>query len=113
MDSETPVKTVMARLSLGAGDLVVTEAGAKIGVIRAAGLMATMATLEGGTTLALANKESLVIGGRLVTDAAAPGPCLLPPAGRPSPTSGLFTSGPPKRAKTSLSSTSTSTIRMS
>ena len=39
----------------------------------AAGLLATLATLESGTTLALANKESLVIGGRLVTDAAAPG----------------------------------------
>lgn len=39
----------------------------------AAGLLATMATLAHGTTLALANKESLVIGGRLVTDAAAPG----------------------------------------
>ena len=39
----------------------------------AAGLLATLATLERGTTLALANKESLVIGGRLVTDAAAPG----------------------------------------
>ncbi len=39
----------------------------------AAGLLATLAALEAGTTLALANKESLVIGGRLVTDAAAPG----------------------------------------
>ena len=39
----------------------------------AAGLLATLAALESGTTLALANKESLVIGGRLVTDAAAPG----------------------------------------
>ncbi len=42
VDSETPVKTVMERLSQGAGDLVVTEAGAKIGVIRAAGLMAKL-----------------------------------------------------------------------
>ncbi len=39
----------------------------------AAGLPPTMATLARGTTLALANKESLVIGGRLVTSAAAPG----------------------------------------
>jgi len=39
----------------------------------AAGLLATLATLEAGKTLALANKESLVIGGRLVTGAAAPG----------------------------------------
>lgn len=43
------------------------------GITGAAGLDATLATLERGTTLALANKESLVIGGRLVTDAAAPG----------------------------------------
>jgi 1-deoxy-D-xylulose-5-phosphate reductoisomerase len=39
----------------------------------AAGLRPTMATLARGTTLALANKESLVIGGRLVTSAAAQG----------------------------------------
>lgn len=39
----------------------------------AAGLEPTLATLAAGTTLALANKESLVIGGRLVTEAAAPG----------------------------------------
>lgn len=39
----------------------------------AAGLRPTMATLARGTTLALANKESLVIGGRLVTSAAGSG----------------------------------------
>jgi len=38
-----------------------------------AGLAPTLATLRAGTVLALANKESLVIGGRLVTSAAAPG----------------------------------------
>ncbi len=38
-----------------------------------AGLPPTLAVLAAGTTLALANKESLVIGGRLVTAAAAPG----------------------------------------
>lgn len=43
------------------------------GITGAAGLLPTLATLEAGTTLALANKESLVIGGRLVTEAAAPG----------------------------------------
>ena len=42
------------------------------GITGAAGLEPTLATLAAGTTLALANKESLVIGGRLVTDAAAP-----------------------------------------
>jgi 1-deoxy-D-xylulose-5-phosphate reductoisomerase len=39
----------------------------------AAGLRPTMATLAKGTTLALANKESLVIGGRLVMSAVTPG----------------------------------------
>ena len=38
-----------------------------------AGLPPTLATLAAGTVLALANKESLVIGGPLVTAAAAPG----------------------------------------
>ncbi|MBA3528366.1 MAG: 1-deoxy-D-xylulose-5-phosphate reductoisomerase [Propionibacteriaceae bacterium] len=38
-----------------------------------AGLPPTLATLKAGSTLALANKESLVIGGRLVTGAAAAG----------------------------------------
>ena len=37
------------------------------------GLAPTLAALRAGRTLALANKESLVAGGRLVTDAAAPG----------------------------------------
>jgi 1-deoxy-D-xylulose-5-phosphate reductoisomerase len=39
----------------------------------AAGLHATLATLEAGSTLALANKESLIIGGPIVTSAAKPG----------------------------------------
>ena len=39
----------------------------------AAGLEPTLAALRAGNTLALANKESLVIGGQLVTEAAAPG----------------------------------------
>jgi 1-deoxy-D-xylulose-5-phosphate reductoisomerase len=38
-----------------------------------AGLSATLATLDAGTTLALANKESLIIGGDIVTSAARPG----------------------------------------
>ncbi len=37
------------------------------------GLGPTLATLESGATLALANKESLICGGELVTRAAAPG----------------------------------------
>lgn len=43
------------------------------GITGAAGLAPTLATLAAGTTLALANKESLVIGGVLVTGAAAEG----------------------------------------
>ncbi|HEV2451405.1 MAG TPA: 1-deoxy-D-xylulose-5-phosphate reductoisomerase [Streptosporangiaceae bacterium] len=39
----------------------------------AAGLRATLAALDAGRTLALANKESLIIGGTLVADRAAPG----------------------------------------
>src|SRR5438105_813033 len=39
-------------------------------VVGAAGLGATLAALEQGKRVALANKESLVMGGSLVTDAA-------------------------------------------
>lgn len=42
-------------------------------LVGSAGLPATLETLKNGTTLALANKESLVAGGRIVLDAAAPG----------------------------------------
>ena len=43
------------------------------GITGSIGLAPTLATLKSGKTLALANKESLIVGGRLVTDAAAPG----------------------------------------
>ena len=43
------------------------------GVTGAAGLQATLAALDAGRTLALANKESLIIGGPLVTSRAKPG----------------------------------------
>jgi 1-deoxy-D-xylulose-5-phosphate reductoisomerase len=43
------------------------------GVTGAAGLRATLSALEAGRTLALANKESLIIGGSLVTSRAKPG----------------------------------------
>jgi 1-deoxy-D-xylulose-5-phosphate reductoisomerase len=43
------------------------------GVDGAAGLRATLAALQAGRTLALANKESLIIGGPLVTQLAKPG----------------------------------------
>jgi 1-deoxy-D-xylulose 5-phosphate reductoisomerase len=43
------------------------------GVTGAVGLAATLAALDAGRTLALANKESLITGGSLVTQRAAPG----------------------------------------
>jgi len=43
------------------------------GVTGAAGLKATLAALDAGRVLALANKESLIIGGPLVTSRAKPG----------------------------------------
>ena len=43
------------------------------GMTGSIGLAPTLAALRSGSTLALANKESLIIGGRLVTGAAAPG----------------------------------------
>jgi 1-deoxy-D-xylulose-5-phosphate reductoisomerase len=56
-----------ARLAAIEADVVLNA------ITGAAGLEPTLATLKAGTTLALANKESLVIGGRLVTESAAPG----------------------------------------
>ncbi len=48
-------------------------------IVGCAGLAATMAALEGGSTVALANKESLVSAGALMTGAArASGALLLP-----------------------------------
>ena len=43
------------------------------GISGSAGLAATLAALESGKTLALANKESLIVGGELVTKIAKPG----------------------------------------
>ena len=43
------------------------------GITGSIGLAPTLAALNTGKTLALANKESLIVGGRLVTDAARPG----------------------------------------
>ncbi len=43
------------------------------GITGAVGLRPTLAALDAGTTLALANKESLIIGGPVVTERAAPG----------------------------------------
>lgn len=43
------------------------------GITGSAGLAATLNTLRSNKTLALANKESLIVGGRLVTELAEPG----------------------------------------
>ena len=43
------------------------------GITGSVGLLPTLAALESGATLALANKESLIVGGELVTAAARPG----------------------------------------
>jgi 1-deoxy-D-xylulose-5-phosphate reductoisomerase len=43
------------------------------GITGAVGLRPTLAALQAGSILALANKESLIIGGEVVTSAAAPG----------------------------------------
>ncbi|HEY4152840.1 MAG TPA: 1-deoxy-D-xylulose-5-phosphate reductoisomerase, partial [Pseudolysinimonas sp.] len=43
------------------------------GITGSVGLAPTLAVLETGATLALANKESLIVGGELVTAAARPG----------------------------------------
>jgi 1-deoxy-D-xylulose-5-phosphate reductoisomerase len=51
-----------------------TEADVVInGITGSVGLMPTLATLRTGKVLALANKESLIVGGKLVTEAAKPG----------------------------------------
>ena len=43
------------------------------GMVSSRGLRPTLAALEAGSTVALANKESLIVGGALVTAAAGPG----------------------------------------
>ena len=43
------------------------------GITGSIGLAPTLAALDAGTTLALANKESLIVGGALVRERAAPG----------------------------------------
>jgi 1-deoxy-D-xylulose-5-phosphate reductoisomerase len=63
----------------GLGEQASTEAAGMAcdvvlnGITGAVGLRPTLAALESGTTLALANKESLIIGGPLVLERARPG----------------------------------------
>lgn len=56
--------------SLGEGDVVLNA------ITGSVGLVPTLAALASGARLALANKESLVVGGQLVRRAAAPGQLL-------------------------------------
>jgi 1-deoxy-D-xylulose-5-phosphate reductoisomerase len=70
--------TGVTRLALGADEAVqlVKDTPADVvlnGITGSVGLGPTLAALESGATLALANKESLIVGGDLVRAAAAPG----------------------------------------
>lgn len=84
-EAEGPLRTALAERGLSsrvrvlAGPDAASELagrGADVvlnGMTGAIGLRPTLAALAAGSTLALANKESLIIGGRLVTEAAVPG----------------------------------------
>lgn len=83
-DAEGPLRAALAdrgltgvRVRVGpdaAGELAGCGADVVLnGMTGAIGLRPTLAALAAGSTLALANKESLIIGGRLVTEAASPG----------------------------------------
>ncbi len=68
----------VTRTALGAEDAakLVRDVDADVvlnGITGSVGLGPTLAALEAGRTLALANKESLIVGGDLVTRLAAPG----------------------------------------
>jgi len=68
----------VAHTALGADEAerLVREIDADVvlnGITGSVGLGPTLAALESGRTLALANKESLIVGGALVTGIAAPG----------------------------------------
>ncbi|MDR1710303.1 MAG: 1-deoxy-D-xylulose-5-phosphate reductoisomerase [Propionibacteriaceae bacterium] len=73
------VRAELPRVEVWAGPEAVTRLAGRPcdvvlnGITGAAGLLPTLAALAAGTTLALANKESLVIGGDLVAKAAKPG----------------------------------------
>jgi 1-deoxy-D-xylulose-5-phosphate reductoisomerase len=77
--AEETAEHLPGNAELAVGDRAVTElAGIGADVVLnaldgAAGLPSTLAALDAGSTLALANKESLVMGGDLVTSRARPG----------------------------------------
>src|SRR5205823_1528037 len=69
------------RVGPGAASRLVRETEVDVvlnGIVGAAGLPASLAALERGRRLALANKETLVIGGPLVRAALARGGELIP-----------------------------------
>jgi len=76
--TEQAAEFAVGATALGAEDAVrlVRDTQADVvlnGITGAVGLAPTLAALASGASLALANKESLIIGGELVTRAAAPG----------------------------------------
>ncbi|MFC5501226.1 1-deoxy-D-xylulose-5-phosphate reductoisomerase [Lysinimonas soli] len=76
--AEQVIATGVTRTALGVEQAVAlvreTEADVVLnGITGSVGLAPTLAALESGATLALANKESLIVGGELVTAAARPG----------------------------------------
>lgn len=74
--AEFSVPAERAVLGAAAATSLVEQTDADVvvnGITGSIGLGPTLATLRTGKTLALANKESLIVGGRLVTDAAARG----------------------------------------
>jgi len=83
-EAEGPLRAALAGRGLGGVTVLagpdaatrVAGCGADVvlnGITGSIGLRPTLAALAAGGTLALANKESLIVGGPLVTAAAAPG----------------------------------------
>jgi len=83
-DAAVSARSVLSgEVEVGSGDPAVVElaqdSGADVvlnALVGAAGLRATVAALKSGRQLALANKESLVVGGELVTALAGEGQML-------------------------------------
>ena len=74
--TEFGVPSGQAVLGADAATHLVEETEADVvvnGITGSIGLAPTLATLKTGKTLALANKESLIVGGKLVTEAAGAG----------------------------------------
>src|SRR5665647_455702 len=73
------VKNVCLRDAKAAADAAGLPLTVLNGIVGAAGLRATMAALDAGATLALANKESMVAGGPFVLEAARRSGSLILP----------------------------------